>query len=303
MRTQIRTIALGALLLPVLLIPGCKECPECPPEQAEGSMKAFRGMRSLERRRVCKTELGCGLREWPRHFRTKAFRGVPTGTVWPLKLSALDTIIDGMDLRYYGVKFHYGAVKELHGVELRYAMQLVRLTPRRDALHFLEVAPVDTVVYPIKDGGHLDQPISLTQWDNGQRTTYYDELEIGRMSKDQDTNGMAWDALVRDHDHGAYIFHLAHIDSLLRANRGVNGLDMVAVAAPAVRVDGVLADDWSHDLVLVATIDSVQAIDDTTSGTTYKNRGLDLGSPCPPSCVLASFRRYGTPPTKGCGCP
>ena len=84
----------------------------------------------------------------------------------------------------------------------------------------------------------------------------------------------------------------------------VDRLKIHAIASPLVRTD-TLEDDWFHDLAIAAANATAEYVnnDPRVSGSPYANKAADLGSPCPPSCILARFYRYGLAPRSGVKCP
>lgn len=303
MRTLIRTIALGALLLPVLLIPGCKECPECPPDRPAGpSPGGTERIIGTEYPVVCARELECAEADLPEHFVTASLKPSDLlDRVHFIQLVELDRILSGIDRSITGLKVHFGAEAGNGSVRLRYGVELVEIDRRKDSI-FYDVEPIDGMVFQVASNGTLTSPVDTVAWNRGPRDVYMRNIKVFRTNDsipDSYPDKLRW-----DYDCSAYIFRMADVDSLINDNSGCDRIKIRSIATPNVRRSDGLEDDWFHHVALVAATGSMEYLNDDarTIEDRFRNKALDLGSPCPPSCVLARFYRYGMAPRTNCQC-
>ena len=294
MRTLIRSIALGALLLPMLLIPGCKECPECPPEQVQ---KIAPPPFLIERSNVCQTEFNCMRPEFDRHFTAGGTMLQRTDNL--LQWAALTSLFNATPPQdqEHGLRIHYG-LSGSGPYTLELGLEPVHLQRRVNM--FYDVRPSGNV-YPLNPDGSLASAITEAAWRSGFGDPYFSMVEVLRSHDDA-----APDRLARDFDHGSYTFRMVDLVAQHVQNSEPSHLRIYSIGDPIIRQSDTDEDDWRHVLAIVCATDNdpthILLDDNVDPGAPFRNKALDLGSPCPPSCVLARFYRYGMAPRSNCRC-
>jgi hypothetical protein len=309
LRTSRAVLVLGAVIL-ALEGCDCPECPECPPVSPEESTTTMK-IAGSEYPSVCGAELGCMKTGFNDHF-------LPATTQLPADLDGrmrwitrakLTELVDDADSTTTGLKLHYGAIRSGNRITLQLALELVRLTPRGGGI-FYDVAPTNSKLYPINDAGGFEAPLTEAKWKGatisgfeGAGYTYLQNVLVYRTNSAITTS--TTDRLQSDYDHQSYTFLWQTVGRLIRHNAGTNRVNIYSVGSPAVRNAPDLEDDWKHHVAMVAANDGTELINNSSRSDVrpLMNKALDLGSPCPPSCPIARFYRYGLEPFSHCTCP
>lgn len=260
---------------------------------------------------VCKTEFNCAKSAFAAHFTGPLSTDVLLKERKGLKWSAVEKIVkDAMDANELVVdrvalKVHYGLTRTGSSPDyfynLEYGLEVVKIEPRKQDIYWT-VSFLEDKVNLVKNDGELDASITRNSWKNGKKKSYFEHVRILRNGE----SGTDWDELVETGDHEAYIFKWQDLKKLYENNGSPGFLAIHSIAGPSIRTT-TLDDDWHHDLGICAssalnTGDLLSDKDHTADGVPYREKGADLGSPCPPSCVLARFYRYGLVPEPNCVC-
>jgi len=277
----------------------------------EPSFKYMRLAPTSEYKIVAKKEFSCIQKCFPHHFQagTTTSRSTIEGAKRSLEAKALEKLVESFKTVHsiqaddVGVKFHYGLSVQDPGpspkYHLEYAVQLTVLKQRGNSAMYFDVSIPEDALHPIGSSGKFGSAVQESDWATHQGSVYLQHVVIKRDQND------AWDELVSGSDHTSYLFKWNDIAALMSNNHTNAFLNLNAIAGPAIRTK-FLEDDWHHALSLCTStaLGDANAVDDVDYGSgSLRMRALDLGSPCPPSCVLAKFYRYGIAPAETCSCP
>lgn len=260
---------------------------------------------------VCRTEFTCAKTAFAAHFTGPLSTDVLLKERKGLKWSAVETMVNdamaanGLAVDRVAVKVHYGLTRTgsspNYTYNLEYGLEVVKIEPRKQDMYWT-VSELEDEVNLVKNDGELDDSFTRSSWTNGKGKSYFDHVRILRNG----VSGTDRDELVRTSDHEAYTFKWQDLKKLHENNDSPGFLAIHSIAGPSIRT-ATLDDDWHHDLGMSAssalnTGDLLSDKDHSQDGVPYKEKGADLGSPCPPSCVLARFYRYGLVPKPDCKC-
>jgi hypothetical protein len=260
---------------------------------------------------VCETEFKCAKTAFAAHFTGPLSTDVLLKERKGLRWSALEKIVNdamadnSLAFDRVAVKIHYGLTRTGtppdYSYNLEYGLEVVKIEPRKQDIYWT-VSLLEDKINLVKNDGDLDASFTRNSWKNGKKKSYFDHVRILRNG----VSGQDWDELVETGDHEAYIFKWQDLKKLHENNDSQEFLAIHSIAGPAIRT-ATLDDDWHHDLGICAssalnTGDLLSDKDHSEYGKPYREKGADLGSPCPPSCVLARFYRYGLAPEEDCEC-
>lgn len=276
---------------------------------------------ALEHKQVCLRELNCAKGDFDRYFRCinevtnnlDPIDGTVRGVTWE-SLSGLIPNVDPPAGSEYGVRFHCGMPESEEDRHLLvYAAEVVLLTPRSGEILF-DVAPTNSIVHAIDMAqGIFDGGSEIDTWigKNRERDTYFSRVHVCRnwdstrvSGPEQNSN---FDKLISGYDNESYTFKWKDIETLHAHNQSEGDHVLIyALAVPKIRGEE-FEEDWRHVLALVMSTglnENNALINDDPSNpeALFRNKALDLGSPCPPSCNIARFYHYGLAPRSGCSC-
>ncbi|MBP6697728.1 MAG: hypothetical protein KA175_08930 [Flavobacteriales bacterium] len=253
---------------------------------------------------VCSTEVRCAQKDFKGYFwagsiaapvalaRTSEFLS------WQALEDLVRTVAPALENDRIGVKLHYGLSVSGADYNIELAAEVVKIDPRRDPLYY-DVSTLEAKVHPIGPTGVFDPEQIKSAWEDAEQKRYLERVFVMR------NRGGELDGLVKESDHLAYLLKWEDLVALHGNNEGSTHLNIHCIAAPVIRAPGI-EDDWHHDLLVIsANHQGVERLTDTRApgALPYLDKAADLGSPCPPSCVLARFYRYGLAPRTGCKCP
>ncbi len=251
----------------------------------------------MEHPYVCKEEFLCMEPEFDKHFTTGS--GVIKDHDKLMEWGALESLFTtpaptGTE---YGIRFHYGlSGSGPHILEL--GVEVVTLKPRTNM--FYDVTPSGTI-YLLQAGGSLGTQYNEADWDTNFGDLYFSQVKVKRAYDDANP-----DRVTKAYDHASYTFRRSHLKSQHLQNGEPAYLRIYSLGDPLIRKTDHEEDDWRHVLAIVSatsTSSSSVLLDNTDYGADiFKSKALDLGSPCPPSCVVARFYRYGLAPRSKCKC-
>lgn len=255
-----------------------------------------------EHKEVCRREFTCVRADFMKHFDLKS-----GGTVYKFDADSTRQTMDWSDLKDLadsvktddlGIRIHYGSRLNGNRAALVWALEPVELVPVDDV--FYEVAEKGDSLVLVSPNGKVRTLIHRKDWTDGPLKHYLDNIRVKR------TNSGSFRSIRADYDHQSYTFRWSDIADLQDQNSATR-LRINAISTPMTRAkEGTtwVEEDWRHEVALTALgNDDVDTIDDATYGASnLKAKALDLGSPCPPSCLLARYYRVGLAPEDTCDC-
>lgn len=260
---------------------------------------------------VCHQEIGCARGDFDTYFQVwkddypsqttklkSGFRSISTA-------SLQEILGPAPDAEKTGIRIHFGLGGSANNYQLELALEVVQLDPQGNERMFYEVVDNSNTVWVLNSNPDLSPTaIGKTDWRDGQYKTYLTKMAVTR------NKGGAFHHMVDDFDHRAVTYRLKDINDLLTDNNvplgTVKYIKFSSIANPMTR-GSTKEEDWRHWLALIALNSSKAELLGTPAPdqpvNPYTMKALDLGSPCPPSCILAVFHTYGLAPRTGCECP
>lgn len=247
---------------------------------------------------VPKTEFVCIRTDFPRYI-----VGPDDAQGGPIALTdQVDTLLkneflhllpdSGQDLR--GLEFHYGLDTSRGAHRLVLALEFVKLEPLTgDTFNLKRHNPEK--FYSIE--GRTIKPAVKSDWLARFGADYLAFTRVRRSSDSQ-----TFEALDPSRDHQSFVFRWdGALERIMTDNPMFYSFRVWHIASPAERTfkyDGSVEHerDWGHDIGILATSDGSngELLDDIEyAGMSYRMKGADLGSPCPPNCPKPVMRQRG----------
>lgn len=207
---------------------------------------------------------------------------------WSSLRSKVDAVSAGGDtLR--GVRIHYGlkAASAPYDYRFSIAVEIVRLLPLNSGAQ--QVFTVRNAFYTVGVNTELKSADPST-W--GDDEVYFERGFVRRTSATT-----VFSKLNSEVDTRNFLFPWeGELRPLHDDNTGCDAIRFVCITEPGER-DGGVDLNMRHHLCAVALHGTAELVNDDAivSGHPFRNKGADIGNPCPARCGNAEFPEHGTP--------
>jgi outer membrane murein-binding lipoprotein Lpp len=302
-----RTLWAATLGVLLLASSGCEECRKCPEDKSTQVEDLSAQNTNLTAQlhvvtdypQVPLIEFNCITGDFHRHFKIKPIASPleikPTEIMFT-KTSYEDMMEDitCAGTAKTGVLIHYGLLADRH-ITMAFSPVCLDDPNGREEYSFdPTIAPIYRVVDKVLTRTEMT---SAQWWSSGNPGALYKANVVVKRS----TVATGFDPFLEGFDATGMVFQGAdEIDKLIADNslKATEHIEVVPTAEPTVR-SGIYESNFQHGACFVTVGSKGRNLDnDPTTG--FKSRGADLGSPCPPSCVLATFSVRGLAPRESC---
>ncbi len=250
-------------------------------------------------RPVIKTHLDCVRADFADYFRAETGEGpVPLSSTEVMVLSTeLTDVLDRLATEevgeFVGMRIHHGITSD--GSEVWYApvLSFGILNDRND--DSWDWRPIEEESYTI-DSSHVLVATADTS------TCWDDYLQVMRVKRNSDD--AEFDEMDAEEDVRTYTYHGAYIQDMIAHNAGdAIYIKLISIAEYTTDEDPDLKGILHHCALVTARDVDHENIDDDDgmpSRPVFKQRGLNIGSPCPPNCLRVLLPEKGLDIRKSC---